>query len=289
MRVRAPIVVSFSTSAPRPITTSSATSTRSRTQAWSPTITRAPSVEPANTIAPVEITVPSPTTAGGSASRFAVERGESVGCLPTTACSSTFTPSASTVPGWTTAVGWTSAAIAEALGQPVERAHDREPVACLAVVARPLADEREEMLELEAERLVVGDLRAVDVARPRAPLAVALGRLPRGLLVHGHLPLELHVVEDDHLLAADDGHLPHLVGVEPRQVHVGDLPGREAKEAEDDVLDALLQIVHPVRDRLARLLAEEPEDHGEVVDAERPERVLVRADHAEVLTVPVDA
>ena len=44
-----------------------------------------------------------------------------------------------------------------------------------------------------------------------------------------------------------------------------------------------------MRDGLARLLAEEPEDHGEVVDAERPERVLVRADHAEVLAVAVDA
>ena len=68
-----------------------------------------------------------------------------------------------------------------------------------------------------------------------------------------------------------------------------DLAGREAEEAEDDVLDPLLQVVHPVRDGLARLLAEQPEDHREVVDAERPERVLVRADHAEVLAVAVDA
>ena len=67
------------------------------------------SLEPANTIAPVEITVALPTTVGGSGSRFAVERGERVGCFPTTACSSTFTPSPSTVPGWTTAVGWISA------------------------------------------------------------------------------------------------------------------------------------------------------------------------------------
>ena len=56
-------------------------------------------VEPANTTAPVETIVPSPSSAGGSGSRFAVERGESEGCLPTTACSSTFTPSPSTVPG----------------------------------------------------------------------------------------------------------------------------------------------------------------------------------------------
>ena len=68
-----------------------------------------------------------------------------------------------------------------------------------------------------------------------------------------------------------------------------DLAGREAEEAEDDVLDARLQEVAAVRDGLGRLLAEQPEDHREVVDAERPERVLVRADDAEVLAVAVDA
>ena len=68
-----------------------------------------------------------------------------------------------------------------------------------------------------------------------------------------------------------------------------DLAGREAEEAEDDVLDARLDEVLSVGDDLGRLLAEEPEDHREIVDAERPEGVLVRADHAEVLTVAVDA
>ncbi len=97
--VIAPIVVSFSTSEPRPMTTSSPTVTRSRTHDWSPRITRSPIVVPAKTTAPVETIVPAPISAGGSGSRFAVERGESVGCFPTTACSSTFTPSPSTVPG----------------------------------------------------------------------------------------------------------------------------------------------------------------------------------------------
>ena len=97
--VSAPMVVSFSTSTPRPMTTSSPTSTRSRTHAWSPTTTRAPMRVPAKTIAPVETMVPSPISAGGSGSRPAVERGESEGCLPTTAFSSTFTPSPRMVPG----------------------------------------------------------------------------------------------------------------------------------------------------------------------------------------------
>ena len=83
--VLAPTVVSFSTSEPRPITTSSPISQRSRTQAWSPTITRSPIVVPAKTTAPVETIVPAPSSSGGRSSRFAVERGESVGCFPTTA------------------------------------------------------------------------------------------------------------------------------------------------------------------------------------------------------------
>ncbi len=97
--VSAPIVVSFSTSEPRPTTTSSPIVTRSRTQDWSPRITRAPIFDPAKRIAPVETIVPSPISAGGSGSRFAVERGDRDGCLPTTAPSSTLTPSPSTVPG----------------------------------------------------------------------------------------------------------------------------------------------------------------------------------------------
>src|SRR6476469_951406 len=97
--VSAPIVVSFSTSEPRPTTTSSPIVTRSRTHDWSPRITRAPIFDPAKTTAAVETTVPSPTSLGGNGSRFAVDRGDRVGCLPTTAYSSTFTPSPSTVPG----------------------------------------------------------------------------------------------------------------------------------------------------------------------------------------------
>src|SRR5881275_3187880 len=98
-------------------------------------------------MAPVETTVPSPSSAGGSGSRFAVERGESVGCLPTTAYSSTFTPSPSTVPGWTTAVGCTSAAT-QRLRQALERADDDEPVAGLAAVGA-LAHEPQEVLHLQ--------------------------------------------------------------------------------------------------------------------------------------------
>ena len=97
--VSAPIVVSFSTSEPRPMTTSSPISQRSRTRDWSPTITRAPSFVPAKTIAPVETIVPAPISSGASGSRFAVERGESVGCLPTTALSPIVQPSPITVPG----------------------------------------------------------------------------------------------------------------------------------------------------------------------------------------------
>src|SRR5438067_13123872 len=166
--VIAPIVVSFSTREPRPITTSSPTETRSRTHDWSPRITRAPTRAPAKTTAPVETIVPAPSSAGGSGSRVAVERGESVGCLPTTAPSSTLTPSPSTVPGYTIALGWTSAAI-QRLRQPLERTHDPRPVLGDLGAVALAGDQAQERLALELQRLVGRDLRDEDVARARLP------------------------------------------------------------------------------------------------------------------------
>src|SRR5262245_25055343 len=258
------------------MTTSSPITHRSRTQAPSPTSTRAPSFAPAKTVAPCAITVPSPSSAGGSGSRDAVDRGDSTGCLPTIAPSCTTTPSPSSVPGATSAP-------AKRLRQALERPHDHRAVPRDLLPVALAARAREEMLALEAQRLVGRDLRDHDVAGARLPLAVALRALPRALLVHRHLPLELHVVEHDHLLRADDGHLPHLVGVEPGEVHVRDLPRREAEVAEDNVLDAGREEVSAERDRLVGLLVQQVQDHGQVVDAERPERVLVLADDSEVL------
>ena len=291
--VSAPMVVSFSTSEPRPMTTSSPTVTRSRTHAWSPTITRAPRRVPAKTIAPVETIVPSPSSAGGRSSRFAVERGDSVGCFPTTAPSRILHALAEQGSGIDDRARRDLCAHA---GTPASDVCSSSSVRTTASPARASAwspgaalDEPEEVAALELQRLVVRDPRAVLRARARLPLAVALRRLPRGLLVDRDLVLELHVVEDDHLVAADDGHPAHLVRVEPRQVHVRDLAGGEAQEAEDDVLHARRQERVPLGDRLARLLLEQVQDDREVVDAERPERVLVLADLAEVLAVAVDA
>src|SRR5262249_42823434 len=197
------------------MTTSSPITHRSRMQAPSPTRTRAPSFAPAKTVAPWAITVPSPTTAGGSGSRDAVERGESTGCFPTMAPSWTTTPSPSTVPS-------AIAAAATRPRQPLERAHDQGAGARHRLPVAFTAHEREEVLALESQRLVGRDLRDRDVARARLPLAIALRSLPGPLLVYGHLALELHVVEHDHLLRAHDGHLAHLVRIEPGQVHVRD-------------------------------------------------------------------
>ena len=72
-------------------------------------------------------------------------------------------------------------------------------------------------------------------------------------------------------------------------MHVGDAPGGEAEVAEDDVLDTRCEERVAVGPHLLGLLVEQVQDHREVVDAERPERVLVLADHAEVLAIAVDA
>ncbi len=71
-------------------------------------------------------------------------------------------------------------------------------------------------------------------------------------------------------------------------MEVSDDPGGEAQVAEDDVLDALAHVGAPVRDALLGLLADQVEDHGDVVRAEAPEGVLVGAQLAEVEAVAVN-
>ena len=87
---------------------------------------------------------------------------------------------------------------------------------------------------------------------------------------------------------ADDGEAALLVRVEPAQVQVGGEAGREAQEAEHDVLDALAHVALAARLDLVGLLAGEPQQHRDVVRAERPQRVLVGAQLAEVQAVAVD-
>src|SRR5205823_405833 len=91
--------------------------------------------------------------------------------------------------------------------QALERAHDAEPCARPRQGVALTFAERKEVPALELQWLVGVDLRAPDVAGPRLPLPEAVGRLPGRLLVDRHLALQLHVVEDDHLLLPDDGDL----------------------------------------------------------------------------------
>src|SRR5438034_9029807 len=116
------------------------------------------------------------------------------------------------------AVAWTSGSVTtQAPGQELERAHDLEAVAHLAPVPA-LLHEPHEVPALELERLGVRELGAERVAGPGAPLAVRAAGLLRSLVVDRDLVLELHVVEDRHLVAAHDREAPHLVRVEPGQV-----------------------------------------------------------------------
>ena len=64
--------------------------------------------------------------------------------------------------------------------------------------------------------------------------------------------------------------------------------GRELEVAEDDVLDVRPHVALAARLGLDRPLADEVEQHGDVVGAEAPERVLVGAHLAEVHAVAVE-
>src|SRR5882724_8270810 len=216
--VSSPIVVSFSTSAPRPMTTLSPTSQRSRTHAWSPTITRAPTRVPAKTIAPVETIVPGPSSSGGRSSCFVVERG----------------------PG---DLGLHSGRDCFERGlQLIEHADDRNRVTRDLVRLALARDQPQEVLALTPQRLCRVDRRTVDVARAGSPV-----------VVDRDLPVPLHVVEHRHPLVADDGDSPDLVWIQPGQMHVRHLPGWKAEIAEDHILDPAAQECIAVRAHLARL------------------------------------
>ena len=117
-------------------------------------------------------------------------------------------------------------------------------------------------------------------------------QLPRraveALVVDGQLALEIHVVERRHPLRADDREAPLLVRVEPGQVHVGSEARREAHEAEHDVLDAGPDVGSLRAPRARTAPRRRVEHHGDVVCAEAPQRVLVRAQLAQVQAVGVD-
>ena len=232
---------------------------------------------------------PPPPSRPGSGSRRAVDWPPSAGRLPSTALSPTTVPAPIEQPSWTTALAPNSHALRDrhaladvqvgaagigAQGHAVSvtgcppASSDDCIASSTSTTARPsrplqrgiaaLLDRVDELLALEPQRLVVRDPRDRDVAEAHAHvLAVGVGaRRARGaLVVDRDLAVGLHVVEDDHLLRADDGQLAHLVRVEPAQVEVRDGARREPEVAEDDVLDVRAHVALAARldlDRAAR-------------------------------------
>ena len=254
-------------------------------------------VVPAKTTAPVETIVPSPSSSGGSGSRFAVERGESVGCLPTTASSQHLArPRRAPCPGRRPRSRATCTLGAHAGRAPSESCSCSSARTTTARRARPravalAAHEAQEVLALEPQRLVVRDLRAEDVAGARLPLAVGRRRAStapsRRSSPCARAPCRRRRPSSR---VPTTVILRILCGSSHERCMCAILPGREAQVAEDDVLDARgEEVALPCATASLGSSSEQVEDHREVVHAERPERVLVRADDAEVLAVAVDA
>src|SRR3954449_8234602 len=172
---------------------------------------------PASTTAPAQITAPSPTTSGGGASRTAFERAPNAGGLPSTAPSCTETPAPSAVPAWITTLAPITAsegsstpspisspgarsdcrstrALLERALQRLQHAHDAQSALTVGAGARTRPHALDEVLALDAQRLLVRDLRAPRAARARDVLAVGGEVLVEALVVNRDLPLELHVV-----------------------------------------------------------------------------------------------
>src|SRR5215211_235911 len=317
MRTRDPTRTSFSTEAPRPTTDSAPISLRSRTCAWSATTERSPIRAPATTTAPAPTVAPTPISAGPSAPpAAAVELAWSVTGLPTTHPSWSRAPAPTRTPAWTitcppmsTSSGSSTPSPSSSAGarsegrssaardnrrlrqrtlQPLQATHDPQRGRGARARLGPVLDAVEKMPALDPQRLLVRHPRREDVTRARDVLAVRGIVLVEALVVHGELPLELHIVEGRHPLRADDREAALLVRVEPGQVHVGDQPRLEAHQREHNVLHARLHVALADGGPVVGLLAREHEDHREVVGAEGPERVLVLAMLAEVEAVRVD-
>ena len=186
--VSAPIVVSFSTSEPEPMTTSSPT-TPLRTRAASPTITRSPSRAREHDRAGGD------DRAGADPSGRVARGWRSSAARATAACrrrrgrgSARLAKHGALVDDGGVAISTPeNARRFRGLSRrhAGERALGCSSVRTTAIPSRatccrsPSPHEREEVLALEPKRLVVRDLGAVDVARPRLPLAVRLRGLPR--------------------------------------------------------------------------------------------------------------
>jgi hypothetical protein len=97
----------------------------------------------------------------------------------------------------------------------------------------------------------------------------------------------LHVVEHRHPPGPDEGQPPHLVRVEPRQVHVGKDALGEPQRQEHDVLALGLHVGGALRRDLLGPGVEQVRHHAHVVGSEAPQRALVAADAAEVRALRV--
>ena len=159
----------------------------------------------------------------------------------------------------------------------------------------PERDAVDEVAALERERLVQRDPRDVHVAdaldQPELAERLEVGeRAVDALAVDAgvvHDDLALDVVVDDHLLAADHRHPPHLARVQPADVDVSD--GVLVLEHEEgQVGDARLEVVVGVAVDGLRVLPQPVVQDRDVVGREVPDRVDVAAHAAQVQALGVD-
>ncbi len=149
---------------------------------------------------------------------------------------------------------------------------------------RSVEDRRAEVLHLERQGLDRVDLRRDDVARPVRELVLA-ERLRVGdarARVEDLDRLVARVVVDDHLLGADDRRPAQLARREPRELDVGDRPGREAQVDERDVGGSGDDAGARQGRDLGRRLAEPVAEDREVVRGQVPDDADVRLVQAEV-------
>src|SRR5436190_23024577 len=182
---------------------------------------------PATTTACAASVAPSPIKVASAGRSSAEEVRDNTSGLPTIAASWMRTPAPSSTPAWMTTFapssmscgtttsssmtspgarsdGRSTRASFQGVLQPLEHAHDAQPAATVGDRSVAVAHTLGEVQALHAQRLVVGNARAPDIARACDVLAVRAVVLVEALVVDDELLLQLHVVERGHLVRADD-------------------------------------------------------------------------------------
>jgi hypothetical protein len=176
-------------------------------------------------------------------------------------------------------------ALVQRLLRGFEGGHHAHAVPAVGAGPGPGGHALQEVVELQRQGLGEVGARHVQVAGAQPELVLAeLAHPDRvgALVVDPQLGLGVEVVEDHHAARADHGGAPQLGRVQPGDVQVGQDAAVVAEGGEDHVLHVGVQVAGAPGGDPAGRRADQVVGDGDVVRADRPQRVDVALDAAQV-------